>query len=245
MKIAIRGGHSLDIRGAKGIIDEVDEDRKITAKTVEYLKHLGHDVLDVTPEKSGSSASDLSIPVDIVNRWGADIFASIHINAGGGRGSEVLYISDKGNKIATNVVNKLTGLGFVNRGPKKDVRGLYEFKYCVCPNVIVEVCFCDSADDCLLYKKIGVDSIAKAIAEGLVGQVAVKSSTCNYVLKIGSKGEPVKSMQSKLISLGFSLGTADGDFGPKTLKAVKLYQQSVGLVVDGEVGPNTLSKLFN
>ena len=49
MKIAIRGGHCPKATGAKGIIDELTEDRKVKDSTIKYLRMLGYDVLDVTP----------------------------------------------------------------------------------------------------------------------------------------------------------------------------------------------------
>lgn len=57
------------------------------------------------------------------------------------------------------------------------------------------------------------------------------------ILKLGSRGNEVKSLQEKL-----SL-QADGIFGPLTEEAVKDFQKSNGLEVDGIVGVNTLSKL--
>jgi hypothetical protein len=53
------------------------------------------------------------------------------------------------------------------------------------------------------------------------------------VLKKGSKGESVKTLQD------FLKIAVDGDFGPKTESAVKSYQKKNGLVVDGVVGPKT------
>ena len=52
-------------------------------------------------------------------------------------------------------------------------------------------------------------------------------------LKLGSKGEAVKTLQE------FLKLTIDGDFGPKTEKAVRDYQSRTGLTVDGVVGPRT------
>lgn len=57
------------------------------------------------------------------------------------------------------------------------------------------------------------------------------------VLKLGSKGNEVKALQEKLNL------KADGIFGPLTEEAVKDFQRSNGLEVDGIVGANTLSKL--
>ena len=57
------------------------------------------------------------------------------------------------------------------------------------------------------------------------------------VLKLGSRGNEVKVLQEKLNL------KADGIFGPLTEEAVKDFQRSNSLEVDGIVGANTLSKL--
>ena len=57
------------------------------------------------------------------------------------------------------------------------------------------------------------------------------------MLKIGSQGELVKQLQTKL---GI---TADGAFGPGTDKALKEWQSKNGLVADGIAGPATLEKM--
>ena len=59
------------------------------------------------------------------------------------------------------------------------------------------------------------------------------------ILKIGSVGEDVKKLQSKL---GL---TQDGKFGPGTESAVKKWQTSNGLTPDGVVGDHTWSKMFD
>jgi putative chitinase len=58
------------------------------------------------------------------------------------------------------------------------------------------------------------------------------------LLKVGSKGDDVKKLQTKL---GL---TADGSFGPNTENKVKEWQQSNGLTADGIVGDGTWSKMF-
>ena len=57
------------------------------------------------------------------------------------------------------------------------------------------------------------------------------------VLKLGSRGNKVKTLQEKLNL------KADGVFGPLTEEAVKDFQRSNGLEADGIAGANTLSKL--
>lgn len=63
-------------------------------------------------------------------------------------------------------------------------------------------------------------------------------------LKEGSQGREVKIIQSRLQQLGFDVGGLDGIFGAKTAQAVKDFQKSQGITVDGIVGQQTLGKLF-
>lgn len=61
-------------------------------------------------------------------------------------------------------------------------------------------------------------------------------------LKSGSTGVSVRYAQSMLNSAGAGI-TVDGDFGPATETAVKNFQTTHGLAVDGVIGPLTWAKL--
>lgn len=67
-------------------------------------------------------------------------------------------------------------------------------------------------------------------------------SASNTLLKVGSQGSSVKETQSDLNDQGYNI-SIDSIFGPATQKAVKSFQKSQGLQVDGIVGPQTLKKL--
>ena len=67
-----------------------------------------------------------------------------------------------------------------------------------------------------------------------------KTKTQEVLSKIGSRGDEVRKIQTKLKSLGFFSGTVDGIYGTKTQSAVKKFQQSVGIAADGVAGPKTL-----
>lgn len=60
-------------------------------------------------------------------------------------------------------------------------------------------------------------------------------------LRRGSKGDDVRTVQR---ALGFTGSDVDGDFGPKTERAVRAFQASKGLQVDGVVGKNTWAALL-
>ncbi|MBS1150956.1 MAG: penicillin-resistant DD-carboxypeptidase-like protein [Myxococcaceae bacterium] len=63
------------------------------------------------------------------------------------------------------------------------------------------------------------------------------------VLRQGARGEPTSRLQQRLAQLGFNPGPVDGDFGPRTASAVRSFQASRGLAIDGVVGPQTWGAL--
>lgn len=58
--------------------------------------------------------------------------------------------------------------------------------------------------------------------------------------KLGSRGDEVRRIQNKLKQLGFYNGSVDGIYGAATQKAVRRFQASVGITVDGIAGSKTL-----
>lgn len=71
------------------------------------------------------------------------------------------------------------------------------------------------------------------------------ASAIGESLKEGMNGDAVRALQKQLINLGYLSGTADGDFGANTKKAVIAFQQNNGLTADGVAGSNTLNKLYS
>lgn len=63
------------------------------------------------------------------------------------------------------------------------------------------------------------------------------------VLKEGSRGNDVKTVQEKLHRWGYYTGSVDGIYGPKTKEAVKYFQRKNGLTADGIVGKKTFEAL--
>lgn len=60
------------------------------------------------------------------------------------------------------------------------------------------------------------------------------------ILRRGDSGEAVRKLQRKL---GFTGNDVDGAFGPATQRAVRSFQASNGLLVDGIAGRNTWAAL--
>ena len=63
-----------------------------------------------------------------------------------------------------------------------------------------------------------------------VNQAAAADCTITTTLKVGSKGDEVKCLQT---AVGVK---ADGSFGPKTKAAVMAWQKTAGLTADGVFG---------
>ncbi|MBD2627780.1 peptidoglycan-binding domain-containing protein [Trichormus variabilis] len=63
------------------------------------------------------------------------------------------------------------------------------------------------------------------------------------ILRNGIQGDDVKALQKALNARGFNAGTADGDFGDKTEVAVRAFQTTARITVDGEVAQQTWTAL--
>lgn len=63
-----------------------------------------------------------------------------------------------------------------------------------------------------------------------------------FATERGDKGAEVTEIQTILKGYGYSV-VVDGTYGPQTEKAVRSWQKSNGLTVDGIVGPATLGSL--
>lgn len=94
------------------------------------------------------------------------------------------------------------------------------------------------ADKIPLYNKAGGKVLAgltkrRNAERNLFLGNKITETVINPVLKIGSKGDYVKSVQTYLSILGYQVGNIDGIYGKQTATSVKQYQESNGLKVDG------------
>lgn len=71
-------------------------------------------------------------------------------------------------------------------------------------------------------------------------EAAAQVARCDELKrKVVGCTDEVKRLQQMLADAGFSVGPVDGDFGGWTESAVRCYQQTHRLAVDGVVGPQT------
>ena len=189
MKINVHAGHNPDGKvgcGAVGLIKESTEARAVTKLVIKYLKEAGHTVYDCTVNDGTSQSNILSKIVKKCNSHDVDLDISIHFNAGGGNGTEVLVYSkdSKSYTYAEKIVNSIAKLGYKNRGVKvrKDLFYLGNTK---APALLVECCFTDSKID---YKLYDTDKLARAVIAGLGVQLSSqKTTTASKDLKVKVK----------------------------------------------------------
>jgi len=90
-------------------------------------------------------------------------------------------------------------------------------------------------------------SWAQLAADGIVGPLTWEkldnADKSDPTLRSGSTGVAVRGLQRRLIAAGFGPDEIDGRFGPQTEAAVKAFQESRELDVDGVVGPLTWAAL--
>jgi len=167
--IVISSGHGSKIRGAHGILDEVDEARRVTEQLAEELRARGVDVVTYHDDISTGQSENLSRITDFHNSKIRDLDISVHFNAfeqtSKPRGCEVLYVTQ--GTLAAKLSSAIASNGFIDRGPKKRT-DLYVLNNTEMPCVLLEICFVDSEADAELYGDT-FHGICAALADELGG----------------------------------------------------------------------------
>lgn len=161
----VHGGHNFIVPGAKGLLDETAEDRKVTARVISALRAAGHTVYDCTDDSGRTQGQNLANIVAKCNAHQVDLNISNHLNAGGGTGVEVWCYDEKTKDIAVAICASVSSaLGIPNRGVKYS-KNLYVLRKTAGSAILVECCFVDSQNDASHWNadKCG-DAIASAIA---------------------------------------------------------------------------------
>lgn len=111
---------------------------------------------------------------------------------------------------------------------------------------LMECCFISNAQDIAVFNT-KIDELAKKILGCFdIEAVAPKSYVDVKVerLQKGARGKSVSALQILLTEKGYGSFVVDGNFGDKTLNAVKNFQEKSGIGADGIVGVKTWSKLL-
>jgi N-acetylmuramoyl-L-alanine amidase len=168
-RIVISSGHGKYVRGASGVIDEVDEARKVVERVADVLRNHGVEVKTFHDDTSHDQSTNLHTIVNYHNKQARELDVSVHFNAyvetTGPMGTECLYVTQS--TLAGHVAGAIADCGFKNRGAKKRT-DLYFLNQTMMPSILIEVCFVDSEADAEVYKA-EFDLVCKAIAGVLSG----------------------------------------------------------------------------
>ncbi len=177
--IVIDAGHNfsgVDTGATGNGLHEQDITYYIAEELKPMLERNGFDVImtrnslkeNVSTESVSASLARRS---EIANRSGADMFVSIHCNAGGGTGTETYYCTGSG---AGKVFAQYLQDGMVDEVGLKD-RGVKSARYAVLRNTnmvaaLVETAFIDNAEDAKYladrkYRKEFAEGIARGICD--------------------------------------------------------------------------------
>ena len=178
IKIAIDAGHGVNTAG-KRCLKAIDPKQtrewtlndRIADKLEKLLKGYKCEVLR-TDDTIGKTDVSLEDRVEKANKWEADIFISIHHNAGingkSGGGTVVYYYGSENKSDANSLYNAVTGkTGLVgNRSSKIKNYGYHVLKYTNAPAFLLENGFMDSTVDTPI---ILTEDHATKTAEGVLG----------------------------------------------------------------------------
>ena len=206
--IVISSGHGKKVRGAAGIIDEVDEARLVTEALAEALAKRGVSVTTFHDDTSTSQNENLWNITDFHNSQKRDLDISVHFNAFEQRsqpvGTEVWYVTQQ--ELAKKLSAAMASVGFIDRGAKY-TNGLHFLNQTTMPSVLLEVCFVDSVADCNIYAE-AFQEICDALADELSGK---KEPVDKFVAegKVSYFGGPADSGVSASEDLAFIYSTED------------------------------------
>lgn len=189
------------------------------------------------------------------NAWHADVHYISHTNGADGtvKGYRPIYFtgSTKGKKLAEIMVKYRKQI-YPYSVVLNNRTDLYELKNTNAVAFYEEHVFHDNLEDATWFHT-HMNEIAESAAKGLCEYFGIPyvapaatpstSTVTATILRKGSTGPEVKSLQKKLLQIGYYLGSygADGDYGDATVTAVRKFQKDNSLAVDGEAGPNTLA----
>ena len=175
MKVIIDIGHHNYSTGAVcGGLREVDLNVSICKTLVEELQRHGVNVITTT--------GSLQDRVNVEHKEQPSLFVSVHNNAGGGDGTEVLVYSKKEPQftLAKNIEAECLKLN--NSRGIKERPDLYVLSKTNCPACLVECAFMDSKDVECIDEQHEQKAFGIAIAKGIL-----KTLKINYIEETGQQ----------------------------------------------------------
>lgn len=165
MRIYIDPGHGGKDPGAVKYVTE----RTVAVKVADYMEKALESYGCKTMQSTGTD-STVFRAIE-ANKWGADLYVSIHFNAGGGDGYEALVYSEKNKKLGQVFEKHVKSVGQNSRGIKYRP-DLNVLRYSNMPAILNEIAFVDNQKDIKDWNengelKIMGEALADAAAEFL------------------------------------------------------------------------------
>jgi len=156
------GHHENDSGAVANGLREVDLNVSICKYLVKDLER--HAVKVIT------TAGTLQNRAKVANDIEADWFISVHNNAGGGDGTEVLVYKNqypqKG--MAQNILDEIVNQGLNNSRGIKERPDVYVLRKTIMPAVLIECAFIDTKDKEAIDEEHEREAFGKAIAKGIL-----------------------------------------------------------------------------
>ncbi|MBO0715759.1 MAG: N-acetylmuramoyl-L-alanine amidase [Rhizobiales bacterium] len=164
--VVISSGHGEKISGASGVLNEVDEARRVVDCVAEMLPTLGVSVTVFHDDVSDDQSENLKRIVDFHNAQTRNLDVSVHFNAHHATdkpmGTECLWLTQEA--LAEDVSAAISAAsGLIDRGAKRRT-DLYFLNHTTMPAILIEVCFVDSSTDAAIYTG-SFEQICAAIAK--------------------------------------------------------------------------------
>lgn len=165
-KIYLDAGHGGTDPGAVKYVVEKDVAIKVVKHCYNHLRDYYN--CGVIADTSADSTKTIA---QKANKYGADLFVSVHFNAGGGDGFEALVYNKANKKLGTCFEKRVLETGQNSRGVKYRP-DLNVLKYTKMPAVLCEIAFVDNKKDIQDWDedrelKVMGQALAKAAADWL------------------------------------------------------------------------------
>ncbi|MED3972243.1 N-acetylmuramoyl-L-alanine amidase [Priestia megaterium] len=216
-KIYLDEGHGEQIDSgainAKEGLMEAQLNLKLSNYVITYLKAT-YTGFKLNRTRSDKTFTSLTARANKANKWGADVFVSIHVNAGGGTGFES-FIYNKTTSSKTKELQKCIndkamttakkyGLGAHGNQPYKS-GNLSVLRNTNMPACLTEICYIDSKDSELLKNEAFLKDMAEAYAEGIANFLGLEKQS--IIKESEPRKETVQQVKAPAKSTDKAIGT--------------------------------------
>jgi len=186
---------------------------KLSNYVIAHLKST-YTGFELNRTRSDKTFAELKARANKANAWGADVFVSIHVNAGGGTGFESFIYnkttSSKTKELQKCITNramaaaKKHGLGAHGNQPYKS-GNLSVLRNTNMPACLTEICYIDSKDCELLKNNDFLKDMAEAYADGIADFLGLEKQS--IIKESEPRKETVQQVKAPAKSTDKAIGT--------------------------------------